>query len=222
MWGLASKITKIHTALPSISFETRNDARAALFPTHVVNAHQNDLWLVSTGEHTQNKNLGMLIDALSRLKEQSYTNLFLTLMSDGELHTHLQSLVTLHGLTEQVYFTGFVPEARMFLKAFDVFLMPSLKEGFPYGLLEAGSAGLPVIGSNVGGIPELIRDGETGFLINPERPNTLVDALRKLKNEPALRVSFGEKLKTEVDTTYTLTRMVKETEHVYEKGSATV
>ncbi len=222
MWGLSSKITKIHTALPAIRFETRDDARAALFPSSIVDAHKDDLWLVSTGEHTRNKNLGILIDALARLKEQGHTHFFLTLMSDGELRDHLTSLVTLHGLENHVYFTGFVPESRTFLKAFDVFLMPSRKEGFPYGLLEAGAAGLPVIGSNVGGIPELIREGETGLLINPDRPAMLVDALLKLKDESTLCAAFGEKLKTEVATSYTLSKMVEATTLLYEeKGSST-
>jgi glycosyltransferase involved in cell wall biosynthesis len=222
MWGLTSKIIKIHTALPPIQFETQEDARAALFPTHIVDAHQNDLWLVSTGEHTHNKNLGVLIDALARLKERGHTGFFLTLMSDGELHGHLQSLVIVHGLENQVYFTGFVPEARTFLMAFDIFLMPSRKEGFPYGLLEAGATGLPVVASAVGGIPELVRDGETGLLINPERPDTIVEALTRLRDDHSLRLSLGHALKNKVEGTYTLARMVEETKAVYEKGSVTV
>lgn len=215
MWGLTSKITKIHTAIPQIQFETRENARAALFPVSVAEAHQNDLWLVSTGEHTRNKNLGLIIDALAQLKARGQTNLFLTLMSDGELRNHLESLVIVHGLQNQIHFTGFVSEARTFLKAFDVFLMPSHKEGFPYGLLEAGAAGLPVIASTVGGIPELIEDRVTGLLIDSEDPTSLVSALTTIIKEDDARVLYGKALQNKVLKEYTFSHMHEKTHALY-------
>ena len=228
MWGLTSKIMKIHTALPPIRFETKDDARAALFPTPITLAHKNDIWLVSTGEHTQNKNLGILITLLAELKNRGHRNFFLTLMSDGELRPHLENLVKLHALTDHVFFTGFIPEARTFLRAFDIFLMPSYKEGFPYGLLEAGASGLTVIASNVGGIPELIKDGVTGLLIDPSDPRTLVDALTRLTEyttprDLPLETELARALTKEVLEGYALPGMVLKTMGVYEaNGSVTL
>ncbi|QQR64863.1 glycosyltransferase [Candidatus Kaiserbacteria bacterium] len=188
---LTKRISLIHTALPNIIFEERVNARATLFPAEVIDAHQNDIWLVSTGEHTHNKNLGALVYALWQMKQLSHTNLFLTLMSDGEERTRLEHLVRIYGLNEQVFFTGFVPEARTFLKAFDAFLLPSWKEGFPYGLLEAGAAELPVIASSVGGIPEVIEHEVTGYLINPRKPETLVGGLEFLIENPHQSSALG-------------------------------
>jgi glycosyltransferase involved in cell wall biosynthesis len=224
MWGMHSKIHLVHTALSPITFETREDARAALFSPELILRHQSDTWLVALSEFNRNKNLGILIEAVAELKRRGITNVFLTLISDGELRPHLEALVQLHELNDHVYFTGFVPEARTFLKAFDIFVMPSLKEGFPYVLLEAGAAKLPVIASNVGGIPELIRDGVTGLLIDPHHPHTLVDALTALITRTYPRdlppsITLGEALENEVERAYTLPLMLNRTRFVYENGS---
>ena len=215
MWGQRKKLSLIHTALPPIAFKTRSDARALLFPTKIIETHTNDLWLVSTGEHTRNKNLAVLIDTLVLLRTKGFTNIFLTLMSDGEERAQLESHVRKNGLTTHVYFTGFVTDARVYLKAFDVFLLPSFKEGFPYGLLEAGAASLPVIASTVGGIPELIQDGKTGILIEPENVETITDALSKLIQDQALRTMLGSALRINVETTYAFASLFKETVAIY-------
>jgi glycosyltransferase involved in cell wall biosynthesis len=215
MLGLMHKISLIHTALPDITFESKADARATLFPPSVIVAHADDVWLVSTGEHTRNKNLGALINALAHLRELGYENLFLTLMGDGEERAHLEHLVKLHNLESNVYFTGFMPEARTFLNAFDIFLMPSWKEGFPYGLLEAGAAGLTVVASNVGGIPEVIEHENTGRLIDPAKPSMLSDALIALISNPAHMHALGETLRTRVITTFRIETMREHTYMLY-------
>ncbi len=215
MPGLMHKISIIHTALPDITFESKADARATLFPPECIEAHANDVWLVSTGEHTKNKNLGALINALAHLRELGYENLFLTLMSDGEEREELTHLVQLHNLESKVYFTGFVPEARSFLNAFDIFLMPSWKEGFPYGILEAGAAGLAVVASKVGGIPEIIEHETTGYLIDPAKPATLSDALVALVTHPSRIHDLGATLRTRVTTSFRIETMREHTYMLY-------
>lgn len=217
MPGLTKRISLIHTALPNFIFEERVDARTTLFPPEVINAHQNDIWLVSTGEHTHNKNLTAMVNALQQMKQLGHTNLFLTLMSDGEERAHLEYLMRIYGLHEQIFFTGFVPEARTFLKAFDAFLLPSWKEGFPYGLLEAGAAGLPVIASNVGGIPEVIEHKVTGYLIDPRKPDTLTDGLKMLIENPTEARSWANTLHTRVVTTFRIETMRAHTYNLYQK-----
>ena len=217
MPGLTKRISLIHTALPDIIFEERVDARAVLFSPSVIDAHQNDIWLVSTGEHTHNKNLGALIDALGQMQQLGHTNLFLTLMSDGEERAHLEHLVRIHNLGEHVCFTGFVPEVRTFLKAFDAFLLPSWKEGFPYGLLEAGASELPVIASNVGGIPEVIEHGVTGYLIDPRKPDTLIAGLKVLIENPTMAHAWAQTLHTRVTTAFRIETMRAHTYALYQE-----
>jgi glycosyltransferase involved in cell wall biosynthesis len=223
MPGLSRRITYISTSLPRIEFESRDTAREALLPETVVRAHQNDTWLVSTGELNRNKNIGVLISALGILKERGQTNLFLTVANDGELRTHIEDLVTIHNVSGQVYITGSVPEMRVFLKAFDIFLMPSLKEGLPYGLLEAGAAGLAVIASNVGGIPEVIEHGVSGILTNPNDDTKIADAIAALTQDTTEKNRLGSRLKETIETRYTFEEMLTKTMEVYEaKGSETV
>lgn len=217
MPGLMHKIHLIHTALPEIAFTSREHARMALFSPNTLEVHKDDFWLVSTGEHTKNKNVCALVDALVHLRELGHNNLFLTLMSDGEERTQLENLVTLHGLQSHIYFTGFVPEARTFLKAFDIFLMPSWKEGFPYGLLEAGAAGLTVVASNVGGIPEVIEHGSTGYLIDPHIPESLTDALITLVTDSKKMHALGATLYTRITTTFRIDTMRAHTYALYLK-----
>jgi glycosyltransferase involved in cell wall biosynthesis len=111
MPGLRKKITKVHTALPPIEFEERNLAREALFSPELIRAHENDMWLVSTGELTRNKNISTLIEAVATLPPATRERCFLTIVGDGELRGHLESLVHLYELTDRVHFTGFVPHS---------------------------------------------------------------------------------------------------------------
>jgi glycosyltransferase involved in cell wall biosynthesis len=221
MPGTRHKVTLIHTALPSIQFESKEQARATLFPEEVIHAHQDDLWLVSTGEFTGNKNLALLIDMLAREKERGHTNLFLTLVGDGEFREELTRLVSIHGLMGHVYFTGYIPEARTLLKAFDVFLLPSKKEGFPYGLLEAGAAVLPVIASRVGGIPELIEHHKTGYLIDPYDPESLCEAIEDILHDTNAAHQCALRLKENVMRDHGLARMCARTFALYDANGST-
>ena len=80
-----------------------------------------------------------------------------------------------------------------FLPAADVFALPSYREGLPISLLEAMAAGLPVIASEVGGIPEIIKDGREGFLLPPGDVDALADRILRLANRPDVRASMGER-----------------------------
>jgi len=88
-------------------------------------------------------------------------------------------------------FHGFVPDLRERLAGLDVLVQPSRADNLPFSVLEAMAAGLPVIGTRVGGIPELVLDGETGLLVDPERPVALAEALDELAGDPERRQKLG-------------------------------
>lgn len=217
------KIHHIPTALPPITFKERTSARSELFTEETLHRHTHDLFAVSTGEHTQNKNLKMLLEALKVHNVTQTKKIFLTLMSGGEERPLLEAYVRANHLENMVHFTGFVDNARTYLKAFDMFVLPSLKEGMPYGLLEAGAAGLASIASNVGGIPEIITHMETGLLIDPHKKESIIRAFESLTKDTPRDVPviylLGQALKKKVTEEYTLSSMVQNTMKVYESKS---
>ncbi len=220
MPGVAHKISCIHTAVPVIAFYDRTTAREKLFPEDIRTAHANDLWVVSTGEHTRNKNLRRLLDAVAHANTSSSRKIFLTLIGDGEERTELEAHANALGLKSSVYFTGFVDDARLYLKAFEVFTLPSLKEGFPYGLLEAGAARLGCIASNVGGIPEILCAPEYGTLIDPYETQTLTRALLRYTEDTHLAEMHGEALFQRISNTFNLARMTEQTMALYESRNS--
>lgn len=99
-------------------------------------------------------------------------------------------------------------------KEADIFILPSTIEGFGMVFLEAMNYGLPVIGSNVGGIPEIIDDGKNGFLVDPENPKEIAEKIRIIFEDEALRNKISENAYKRVGD-FPLSKMVDETIKVY-------
>lgn len=109
------------------------------------------------------------------------------LKSGGTLRRAMQERVNALGLGARFTFLGFRNDAPRVVQAFDVIAVPSLVEPLGNATLEAMAAGRPVVGSRVGGIPEMVVDGETGRLVPPRDPHSLARALGRLEVEPELR-----------------------------------
>ena len=93
--------------------------------------------------------------------------------------------------------------------------MPSLKEGLPYVILEAGLAGLPVIASNIGGIPEIIENGKCGLLVPPANPKELASAIKKLIDNKSLRDNLAKNLHEKILKEFSLEKMLEQTMFLY-------
>lgn len=210
------KLRIIQTAIPPIAFREREDARTTLVSEHATKRHAQDIWLVTIAELNANKNLQAALDAVAAFNAESEWKVFYTIMGGGELMGTLAAYVQDRGLEDHVQLLGYVEEARTYLKAFDIFLLPSKKEGLPYAVLEAGAARLPVIASAVGGIPEVVTHGTEGLLIDPYDPATIVAALERFSSDPTLRMRCSEALAAKVENQHSLDRMVEETRRVYE------
>ena len=216
MPGIHKKILVIHTGIPDISHIERSVARAKLFDTAILKKHIDDIWVVSTSEHTKNKNLFFLLDAVSKYNLTGNKKVFLSLVGEGEETQALKAYAESLGIASCVHFTGYIEGIRTYLHAFDIFALPSIKEGFPYGLLEAGSARLFSIASNVGGIPEITHDHQEGILIDPQNVQSLVNAFTYYTDHAGdverIRSAFHKK----ITSTCTLENMLKRTVAVYE------
>jgi len=135
---------------------------------------------------------------------------------DGELKKQLVNEAKQLGIASRVYFLGWREDVKEVLAALDVFLMPSLWEGFGLVLIEAMSRRIPVIASNVSAIPEIVVDGESGILIPPEDPQALAGAMQLLLQDRALRAYIGLLGEDRVETHFTAERMAKETLDIYQ------
>ncbi|MEK7628827.1 MAG: glycosyltransferase [Patescibacteria group bacterium] len=182
---MKNRLTVIKNGIVPPSFFVRTEARR-LIPTHLGAMHTDALWVVSIAELTPNKNLTTGIKAVAQYNTQNTQKIFYTIIGSGEMREELEDISRAHAISDSIYFAGFVPNAAHYLKAFDAFLLPSLKEGLPYAILEALSAHIPVIASNVGGIPEIAAREKSVTLVDPSDTQTIVAAFKMLQKNPEL------------------------------------
>ena len=145
----------------------------------------------------------------------------LVLVGDGESRSSLEQLVRETGVSDRVIFTGSIENPLAILEKADVMVLPSLSEGLPIALLEAMAMGRAVVASNVGGVPEVVQDGDTGLLIPPADPQALSTAIVRLLTDAPLRTSLGARARAHVERHWSSEQMVESTAAVYDKVLAT-
>lgn len=165
------------------------------------------------------KGLRYAIEAIAKLVP-TYPELLYVVIGEGEDRPNLQKLIEALDLSRNVFLVGHKAEAARLLQAFNIFTLPSLSEGLAYAILEAGQAGLPVIASRVGGIPEIIDDAdagktETGVLVDARDSDALAAAFAELIENPEKRSTLGDALKHKVDTQFSKAIMITKTEALY-------
>ncbi|MFV2045173.1 MAG: glycosyltransferase family 4 protein, partial [Anaerolineales bacterium] len=140
------------------------------------------------------------------------------LVGEGPLLRGIQSKAEEVGLGEFITFPGRInPDAvRELLTKADLFVLPSAWEGLPSSVMEAMAAGLPVVGTDVNGINELVVDGETGLLVPPENPESLADALASMLKGPAMRQEMGAKGRKRIEARFDLRKTTLRIEQFYE------
>lgn len=152
--------------------------------------HKEKITFVHVGRFSEQKNHKMLIEAFCEFV-QEYENAELLLVGKGDLLNDMKNLVEERNISNKVLFLGERDDVLNILHNADVFLLPSLYEGMPMSIIEAMGTGLPVIASRVGGIPSMIKDKETGCLINCNK-HELISAMKYLINEK-IREEIGRK-----------------------------
>jgi len=136
-------------------------------------------------------------------------------VGDGPFRSYLEAMSRKMGLQERVVFTGQSEKVQELLKIMDVFVLPSLSEGLGIVLLEALAMQKPVIGSSVGGIPEIIQEGVNGFLSPPGDPLALAAKILRLLGNPLQRKKMGEAGRKSVEKNFSSEKMITETERLY-------
>ena len=156
--------------------------------------------VVSVGRFKYPKDFGTLIEALAKLDRP----FFAQLVGDGPDRAELEAATRRHHLSASVEFLGEREDVPALLAAADIFVLSSRSEGLPISVLEAMSAQLPVVGSAVGGVPELVLEGETGLLVPSGDAEALADALSSLLSDGELRRRLGEAGRRRVEEQFDL------------------
>ncbi len=139
------------------------------------------------------------------------------LIGDGPLRGELEVMAGELGIKEEVIFLGSRNDIPALLSIIDLFVLPSLEEGFSNAILEAMAAGKPVVATRVGGIPEAVVHEETGLLVPPKDPKALADAIIRVLSDPELAMRMGKAGRDRVIREFSLDRMVRSLEQVYEE-----
>lgn len=164
-------------------------------------------FLLSIGKFEYQKGQDVLIEAFANLaKDYSELSLVLVGATDSQLPV-LRTQCDQLNIAHRVHFSPDMAheDVASLLQAASIFVLPSRQEAFPIVLMEAGAFALPVIASAVGGVPELLTDGETAFLVAPDQPAQLAAALRSLLDDPAAAAQMGARLRDHVRTRFTWT-----------------
>jgi glycosyltransferase involved in cell wall biosynthesis len=161
------------------------------------------------------KGLKFLLYAIKSLLEE-FPNLHCVIIGrdDGE-GTKLRHIAQELRINRNVHWLGYRSDARRFVPAFDIFVLPSLFEGMPIVLIEAMTTGLPIVATRVGGNPEIINHGETGLVVEPGDASCLGNAIRVLLIDPSKRAELGNAAKERMRTEFTIDRTARSYAELY-------
>jgi glycosyltransferase involved in cell wall biosynthesis len=175
------------------------------------------LVFVHVGRFAAVKNHEMLVAAFAQLVGQQPLPTELWLVGDGELREAVQHQVRALGIESRVRFLGVRSDIPDLLRAADVFVFPSRWEGNPLSVMEAMAAGLPVIATAVGGVPELVEEGASGILVPNEDLHGLVAAMQRMAQNPDLREQMGHAARCRAVERFDIRQTVRAYEALYEE-----
>ena len=191
-----------------VSEEEKNNLKAkwGLHRDHAVIGIVSKLW--------EGKGHGLLLRAFSALRRER-PNARLVIVGEGYLMDSLKNQVRQMGLSDGVIFTGFLEDVPRIIATFDVAVLPSYFEGMGRVLLEAMAMEKPVVGTSVGGIPDLIEEGVNGYLVSPGNEKELASALLKILDDKNLAMEMGCAGRNKMTERFSAESMVRSIEQVY-------
>lgn len=158
------------------------------------------------------KGLEYLVETSEYFKNKE--GVIFCIIGDGPEKEKLENLIKERGLQKKILLLGHIPDAQKMISAFDIFVMPSVKEGFPWAVIEAMAAKLPVIATRVGAVPEIIEDTKNGFLVESARPEQITAKIQELENNERLRQELGIQAHQTVLFKFPLDKMINEAEAI--------
>ncbi|MHA1629823.1 MAG: glycosyltransferase [Candidatus Heimdallarchaeota archaeon] len=166
------------------------------------------------GRLSEEKGVQYLIDA-GRILIETGEVFKILIIGDGPQREELEGIVKQKGLKRAIIFTGFQTDVEKWMPCLDIFVLSSLTEGTPMALLEAMSFGIPVVASDVGGIPNVIKNGENGILVDPADSKAIAENLKILFHNPSLRKSMAKEAVGVIEKKHNIDDWCREIESQY-------
>jgi len=206
-----NKLTVIVNGInPSLAnFLEKNQAREEL----LIKIPPTDKLIGCLANFYPDKGLSFLVDAVD-LVCRKRTDVRFAIIGDGSERKNLEEKIKNKQLKDKIILTGQIPDASRYLRAFDLYVQPSIKEGFGYTILEALTAELPVVSTDVGGAADMITSGQNGLIVPPQNAPALAEGIITLLESPKLAQKLAENSRQNIQKFSTDT-MVKQTEKVY-------
>jgi len=210
-WAAADRLHRIHNGVDTVRFAPRlrsSSQRAAL------GLSTDDRVVVSVGRFVSYKGYEDLLRAAAILHRQDAA-VHWVLVGDGELRSDLGRQAQALGINKLVHFTGWLDDVRDMLALADLFVLPSHGEHFGRVLIEAMAMGKAVVATDAGGVPEIVRHGETGWLVAPGQPDRLAEAVRQLLADGEQSGRFGLAGRRVVEDGFSLERHASQIQSLY-------
>jgi glycosyltransferase involved in cell wall biosynthesis len=160
------------------------------------------------------KDTGAVLEIVRATRERG-VDAVLCMVGDGPDRERLEQLAHDLGIARASYFVGYQSGVAGYYRLFDALVLPSINEGTPVSAIESLASGTPVVANRVGGVPDVVRDGIDGFLVEPGDTEGAADRLAQLAADPELRARFGEAGQANVFERYSVSRLVDDVDRLY-------
>ena len=217
------ELVLIHNGIdPYLEFLSREEARLQLFQKIARSGLaegqggqaaflQADIIVGTIANFYPSKDIANLINAAAK----TAGNIVFVIIGDGYLRPMIESQISALGLNKKVFLAGKIPNASRYLTALDIFVLPSNKEGFPFAVLEAMAAKVPIIATRVGAIPEIIEDRKNGIIVPSKNPEAIAGAIEELSQDDRLRQELAIQAHQNLIKNFSANQMVEKYEELF-------
>ena len=213
------RITVIHNAVPAqLHRQALNDASAIRQKKIDLEVSPDENVILCVGRLSKEKAQIDLVAAIAHLeKQRPDLAVRVFLIGDGPERERISQFIQSAGLEKSVVLTGHLKDLTPFYEAADVVAIPSLSEGSPNVLLEAMAFGVPIVATDVGGIPEIVTHGETAFLVPAQDPVAMAAAIERLISEPGTASAMARQAREKVETDHSPESRAKALVSIYDE-----
>ena len=211
-WLMYNKIRVIYHGIDPGKYSDENTAKIRTS----LGLSEEDFVIGFAGRLNVQKGITFMLDAF-KIVSDKYKNVHLLIAGTGDLENSIKDFASKYDLENRIHLLGFRKDIPELMRTFDVFLLPSLWEGFGIVLIEAMAAGKACVATNTSSIPEIVADGKSGLLVPAENTELIAEALLKLISDSSLREKFGVEGQKIVQQKFTIGRMIDDYEMLFQE-----